>query len=675
MNSLYLRYLAVSSLACFVGLLTFSIAVGNPFVAIVAAPACLGSFLLFKDNLVSPLPRWLINVLLACAALNFFRIFDAAADQTVSIIGEYLVWLQVLKLFEDRTTRNQGQLLVLSVLLMVSSVLTAVSLVVGIMLVIYAPLMLSWAVLFQMFIGAYRRNAAEAGLSWRSTDSNRPPPPDAVTTRQMQQSRRLVFSGAAVAFVMALVVFVLMPRNVGEGALGEWPNPTIGLETGFSDHIQLGASTGNISESDRPVMNVSIVRLWRNNDDDTVEAPQSSGVFRLRGTVLDTYDVQAGAWLRWDHHKDEPLRTRGLGGRDLVRGVPFATNSIISPRDFGPASDAQLFRVAVEAYGPPDNAVFSLWTPAFITTPPEHRATVYESVADGVMRISLDSRRSVNASVISLAYSVQSVVLPSYQLGDERPAVSLIDPRTEHLVESQRRWLDLASVHRDHPLVDNPFLDDPALAPVRQFALEIARSENISIVPDTDWYASVLPEEDAAKLPPALLEDRAPPTEAAALVRAFERRLSNEYRYTLETEAAPVGVDPIVHFLETRQRGHCEYFAAALAGLCRSVNINARVVVGYVATEPSADGAGFVVRERHAHAWVEAEVAPGLWMTFDPSPLREVQQIHEPRTGVFASIKRLFDSLETAWIRGVVTFDQSNQARVLGMQEIGRAHV
>lgn len=99
----------------------------------------------------------------------------------------------------------------------------------------------------------------------------------------------------------------------------------------------------------------------------------------------------------------------------------------------------------------------------------------------------------------------------------------------------------------------------------------------------------------------------------AALIRGLQR----DHAYSLDFEPSQA-MDPVLQFLRSGQGGHCEYFAAALALLARSVGIPARVVVGYRVVERNPISGYGIVRERDAHAWVEAWV--GAWRTFDPTP-------------------------------------------------------
>jgi hypothetical protein len=62
-----------------------------------------------------------------------------------------------------------------------------------------------------------------------------------------------------------------------------------------------------------------------------------------------------------------------------------------------------------------------------------------------------------------------------------------------------------------------------------------------------------------------------------------------------------------------------------MALLARAHGIPTRLVAGYRVSEWSPIGAEYVVREKNAHAWVEAWVA-GAWRTYDPTPLTELPQ-------------------------------------------------
>ena len=98
---------------------------------------------------------------------------------------------------------------------------------------------------------------------------------------------------------------------------------------------------------------------------------------------------------------------------------------------------------------------------------------------------------------------------------------------------------------------------------------------------------------------------------------AIEEHLLTGYRYTLSRE--PFEGSAIYDFLFVHRAGHCELFATAFALLARAVGIPTRLVGGYRVVEPGALGDSYVVRERHAHAWVEAYHGDA-WHTWDPTP-------------------------------------------------------
>lgn len=80
--------------------------------------------------------------------------------------------------------------------------------------------------------------------------------------------------------------------------------------------------------------------------------------------------------------------------------------------------------------------------------------------------------------------------------------------------------------------------------------------------------------------------------------------------------------DAIIDFLTIHQEGHCELFASGMALLARAQGIPARVVTGYRGGDVNRVGGYTIIRERNAHAWVEAWI-DGEWQTYDPTPAIE----------------------------------------------------
>ncbi len=175
---------------------------------------------------------------------------------------------------------------------------------------------------------------------------------------------------------------------------------------------------------------------------------------------------------------------------------------------------------------------------------------------------------------------------------------------------------------------------------------------------------------DAGLEPDPAKRDEADDNLAARVLESFLRR---ECDYTLDIQAAPSGVDPTEWFVFTERRGHCEYFASALAGMCRSVGIDARVIAGYVATQFDSELQAYVVRASNAHAWVEVNTSPGTWRTFDATPPADFDRLHGPPQGLLLRLSRLLGDMEDVWASRVVSFDQTTQARMFGRSARGLA--
>jgi hypothetical protein len=73
-------------------------------------------------------------------------------------------------------------------------------------------------------------------------------------------------------------------------------------------------------------------------------------------------------------------------------------------------------------------------------------------------------------------------------------------------------------------------------------------------------------------------------------------------------------------FLFKAKRGFCEQFATAMAVMCRTQGIPARVAVGYGTGDYNSLTGYYEVKESDAHAWVEVYFPAAGWVPFDPTP-------------------------------------------------------
>jgi transglutaminase-like putative cysteine protease len=120
-----------------------------------------------------------------------------------------------------------------------------------------------------------------------------------------------------------------------------------------------------------------------------------------------------------------------------------------------------------------------------------------------------------------------------------------------------------------------------------------------------------------------------------AKLQALEARLLSDYSYSRSFDR-PSGTDPLLDFLFDHKYGHCEYFATALALTARALGIPTRVAMGYRVGERSPFGY-YVVRERNAHAWVEAWLPGTGWTTRDATPAEGQLHNRDHEAGYAAS--------------------------------------
>ena len=104
----------------------------------------------------------------------------------------------------------------------------------------------------------------------------------------------------------------------------------------------------------------------------------------------------------------------------------------------------------------------------------------------------------------------------------------------------------------------------------------------------------------------------------AERVQAIEEWLRGNYLYSLHPGVAADG-NQLHHFLFESRKGYCSYFAFAMALMCRSVGIPARVAVGFLVPRETEVLNFYEVRAFQAHAWVEVWFGDLGWIEFDPT--------------------------------------------------------
>ncbi len=102
-------------------------------------------------------------------------------------------------------------------------------------------------------------------------------------------------------------------------------------------------------------------------------------------------------------------------------------------------------------------------------------------------------------------------------------------------------------------------------------------------------------------------------------VMAIDEYLSG-FPYEEEIDAPPPGVDGVEHFLFQQKSGFCLYFASAMTVMLRSVDVPARLAVGYTPGEPGEGEGEYILRNKHYHSWPQVYFTGYGWVDLEATP-------------------------------------------------------
>jgi len=137
---------------------------------------------------------------------------------------------------------------------------------------------------------------------------------------------------------------------------------------------------------------------------------------------------------------------------------------------------------------------------------------------------------------------------------------------------------------------------------------------------------------------------------------AVQSYLRNNFQYTLDPpEIEPA--DPVGSFLFRSKSGYCEYFAAAMAVMLRTLNVPSRLVNGFQTGSYNRIGKDFVVRARDAHSWVEVYFTGFGWIPFDPTPA-------DPHPVLPGEWDDYVDTAALFWNEWVINYDYGHQVQL-----------
>jgi transglutaminase-like putative cysteine protease len=100
---------------------------------------------------------------------------------------------------------------------------------------------------------------------------------------------------------------------------------------------------------------------------------------------------------------------------------------------------------------------------------------------------------------------------------------------------------------------------------------------------------------------------------------AIDNYLS-QFPYKEEIEPPPAGVDGVAHFLYNQKSGFCLYFASAMVVMLRSVDVPARLAVGYIPGEYGDNEGEYILRSKYYHAWPQVYFTGYGWVDIEATP-------------------------------------------------------
>lgn len=660
------------------GMVGFAVASQSPAVLVLGGGGVAINAWLVRTGRFRRVPRWLANVVTIAAFLlaaqqwvQFREGRTLATDplgNPVLIIGHFLVLLQLVKLWEQRLNRDYGQLLVLSLLLMVAASINTNRVVFGILLVAYLFVSLYCCLLFHLKVEGDRARAAGA-----IAGADVPP----ATVRQERRGlgrsmRRLTGVVAACGLVVATVTFLFFPRGPASGMLAQGQLLPAQAQTGYTDTVSFQLTAPLLSDGTV----VAHARVTRDG------APLEGGdSIYIRGATNSRYRSDPTR----DSRRDYTPVTVGPAAAGVPTPLPPVAKNEVAPA-FSPGVDGTRFGLRLEVDGPVGGKdLFFVSGTGIGGGAPMAMARSFEAALPLELREAGDgSLRSSDMPSGKFSYAVDS--------SSDGRAMELFAPA--QATYQGKVVPALRVVNQFHTLRAGQLIVKVAGRPVSEIPEQL-RQMTAREAYFGGYGLWAMPEDrEVVRGGPALRDSYIPPEVAAyarrvevggeddqgplvakrnplayvdpvdeEIARNIERHLHTKFSYTTDITDAKTRskLDPIVWFLsDDGKRGHCEYFAWSMALMCQSVGMkSARVALGFRCDEYNPFLHQYVVKQLHAHAWVEVLTTSG-WRTFDPTSGRG-GDTDDPNSGFFQQARHLFDWLESAYTNRIIYYN--NEAR------------
>ncbi|MEM6365355.1 MAG: DUF3488 and transglutaminase-like domain-containing protein, partial [Planctomycetota bacterium] len=578
---------------------------------------------------------------------NFIQDGDDTNTRMIAV-AELLVFAQAILMLQGKTQRLFEQLIVFAIL---NCVVAAVFNDAFNYAIWMFPLTITLGIALSLLAADCTVETTKANnptvhfFRKPSSDGSR----ESTPTAQPASIDSLTRAGLAMPWIAAVVVFpaiaslsVLfffgLPRRTEASRGGKRANTTVG----FSDTLQIG-QIGQMLQNSQRVMRVSF-----ENADTRKNYPIESGIY-LRGRVLERYEATDS--------RQQPLGTwqaNVRGGTRLIDRLP--------DRDVQPPSFKENLPDPIHVHVEMEPAR----TASLFCTAPFYWIQGSQPVRYMRGRWTLQRNKTTQPRMLQRHAAIEYAFgTTGFDQGEQTPWIRF-DSETRQVLRPKTSRLNRKLAQRFSAIANQ---DDIGF--------------NMMTADDLDYLDTIL-DYPKSRIPTArrlaneviaeLPSQKRDPIEIARAMQ-FRLRGSSRYQYTLDlSQSVQMELDPIEQFLLVDRRGHCQYFASALVMMLRSQGIPARIVVGYHSDEFSELGEYILIRQSHAHAWVEAlfnasdipagelpdgqQNASHYWLRLDPTP---------GGGGVpsSASASQVLDMAQSLWDDYVVEMDPKRQRNAL----------
>ncbi|HTN75230.1 MAG TPA: DUF3488 and transglutaminase-like domain-containing protein, partial [Pirellulaceae bacterium] len=516
---------------------------------------------------------------LGAVLLSFFDFWNNANEQQLLAIANLLVYLQIVLLYQQKIERRYWEMAVLSLLQVVVAAAINLGFAFGVLLVVYMAIAFSALALFLVLREGKRYCAPERDL----TTPRVPLLPSQAKQRSLR--RRLLGDPVLTEAITPTAIYT-------QGIIG-W---------GFVRYVVAMAMMTMLFSV---VLFYSVPRMsnaaWQGGSDGHAKVGFSQEVtLNEVGEIRQSGEIVMRVGFH-EEGSDKPLEIAGdpyfngtvLTDYNTVEGVSRWSNS-------HPGSGQRLPK-------PPEGLKMVV------------QNTVLASTGDTIL------------FAPPLAFAI-----------DDTPREVRFDPRSGQLFR-RNDYSTNASTSYSYSLGTTAFRDNwqSPIIPYRGFYGKSKAFQEL----DLEYEKQLLLSIDRARFPKLIAlaeriageidpEDR----DVAARLMQDHFRTPGAYRYSLDFSRVQrdPDLDPLEDFIANHRTGHCEYFASALCLMLRSQGIPARMVVGFKGGDHNVVGGYYLVRQLHAHAWVEAYLEPdqipenslppqlldgkGAWMRLDATP-------------------------------------------------------